>query len=239
MIQLLSRVLGLRNTTKIVESATPVLKKTIRHWLFSERQRYVGGTQKSQGIFRKQIQRLRYNEGAPAMFRRQGTWGKGPSYIFQGRYSEADNEQKMTMGTGTGANIKSASFINRISLMEQSYPRSMMVSNGKYMTVPNLANLKKLGLSGTKTLKALAQDEKLVVIKKGSRIFWLDASQRFSNGKFKRSALLYIGEHAIKLRKRFDFTRQWEGRHQDIMNNGIGKINRTLRDLSRGYLTNA
>ena len=246
MFEIVPRLLGFKETAAVLDGTPEVFKKTYRHWMFSERMRY-------HKVFSRQIMRARYNEGAPSMFRRHGAWEPRVAAPFKGMsIREQPNGITMEVGLGTeNRKAKNASFIKRLMLMERSFPGSEMTSSGKLMPIPLIRNLDRLNvmrprrgsnsyLKNAETALSGGMGQKgLIPIKRGGTIYWFNTMDRMKNGRLRKSALLFIGKRMVRLRKRLDFVKPWEGRKDQMVDNFVVKMNRTLRNISRGYLSDA
>lgn len=245
MIELMSKVTGVEDVNETLDGMPPLFRGAVKHWIFSERKRYYDK-------FKKSIARQKHNAGAPSMFRSGGTWKPqvaGPFHKIS--LDESGNTQSAEIGLQDGGNKPvSPGFRRRLAMMEETTGGSDMVSSGKYMTIPLVKNLAKnsaaqrdlggLALNrrtGARWLRNLISSHSITAIKKNGTMYYFDNDMEKRGGGFKKAALLFIGKKAVKLRKRINFIRGYEERKDAAVDNFVTKINRLLRNVSRGYMS--
>lgn len=246
MIAIQAKLTGDKKTEQLVATWPKAFQITLRRWMYAERRKYVGNKTK-EGKFRRQLMRLRKGAGAPSLFRRAGNWARNVIRGFKGFFRQFGQSLNMTMTMGRkGTN----NFMRGLQMMDISYSGSRNISSSNYMTLPVYANLRKRGINPSEFYKSksspknqaysIMRGNNIFARKVGDTIYWFDEDLKYKSGKRKgqpkRSALVFIGKKMIKIKPKFDFVRQWEGRKSQIIKDGEGRINRTVRALNKGYM---
>jgi len=243
-MEIVAKPIGFQETAALIDGMPPLFRDTIRHWMFSDRKRYGA-------IFKRTIARQKHNAGAPSMFRMGGNWqGRVAAPFKSVSISENANEMSMAIGLqARGGQDITQGFKKRLMMMEQSTGENTEMSSDKFMPIPVWRNLNKNSAAmadigalplnrrgGATILKRLIRSKSVTAIKKNGTMYYYDNDMEKRGGGFKRSALLFVGKKLVRLRKRYDFVKQWEGRKDAVVDNFVTKINRMLRNISRGYL---
>ncbi len=241
MISLSPSLIGHKKIQDMLGYAPVRLLITLRGWLAAERNRYVGNSSGKDGLFRRQIKALKRGKNATNEFRRNGKWLDMVAKAFKGYIINKNSIDNLTLRMGAGL-LDRSKFMRGMAMMDASYTGSGIIASKKYMALPVYKNLQKLGINDNfrKHFVNLFKTELTPIKGKNDTILWFEKDmtykrKREGQGQFKRSALLFIGKKQVKLRKHFDFSKQFYGQADAIRRRGITALNRTIDAMNRGY----
>lgn len=241
MIELTGRVYGAEQTQRLLAAAPNAYRKGIRRFFYSERKKYVGN-KRIDGKFRRQLSRRRH-QGAKFPFNRPDSnqWSRQVYKSFKGYVFNVTRLDGMTLRMGIGLRKPSA-FVRGLERMDRDWQGSRVLgSAGKgEMSIPAWGNINKVwqGLRGNawSDLKPHLTPFKT----KHGTTLWFDKRQKKwakgkNAGRFKKSALMFVGKKAIEIDQQFDFVKQWDGQLPKVVKRGQRQVDLVTRRLLRGY----
>lgn len=228
-----------KEVRELLAAAPNAFLKSIRRWMYQERNRYMGN-EKDNGKFRKKL--LRKRLAGKGGYLRKGTWSEGVVKGFKGYVYNKKSLDNISLKMGIGLNNPSK-FTLGLRKMDAGYNGSRTINSGStQMPVPVSRNIRKIytGRQGS-AFEDLSREKKLVPINKNGRTLWFGKDQvyktRGRKGKFKKNtALMFIGAKSVKLRPQFDFTNMLEGDKSKMVNRARRSVRDTTRRLSRGIV---
>jgi hypothetical protein len=230
------KVRGDKEVIRALSTAPGVFLRYMRAWLGDERARFVGGPD-SKGKVR---QGYRAILASRRLRRREGTWSKRMAHLFKGYIPP--------MPTRIGdLFLKAGAGLNRPNQMHKALwmlATGGSITSAKQMPVPVYKNLAEIGItkgfSGAKAFKRLIDKDRLIGIKKGGKVMYFDKEQRTKRGGLRRSGLLFVGVHGIRvpamLTGKYDFFARWDQMVPAMITRGQGVIDRATMAVDRGKL---
>ncbi len=233
----------LDNVQKMIELTPLIMRSVVRHWMYSERKKFIGSKDSPMGKFRKTLRSIQLSRGTKE-FTRTGKWPENVVKSFKGYLSGKENIDTMQMRMGIGLEHPNK-FTKGMSALDASVGGATF-SSSNAMPLPVYRNLKKYGTGGYyKLFQRMVSEGKLFARKMANgTVLWFDKSQIVSRttanqqaGDFKRSALMFLGKRTVKVKPKFDYYGQWQPQRAGTMNRLKTLMNRELRALNLGYKT--
>lgn len=231
-----------KEVRQLLAGAPGAFRNAFRILLYQERKRYIGNKKKD-GKFRKQLLRKRLNGRGP--FGRKGTWPKNVAKAFKGYVFNKKTLDNMTLRMGAGLNNPSK-FMLGLRKMDEAYKGSRSITSSKQMPIPLYRNIKKVYSGDASTVfKNLSKAGKLQPVNIGNRTFWFHKDLKYKTrgkgdrskrGKFKKSALMFIGAREVKIKPQFNFEGMLEAEKPKIVNRARRAVKQTVRRLNRGMV---
>jgi len=205
----------------------------LRGWLKDERVKVVG-TKKSTKGYKKILSNK-------PLRRRKGTWSKKVTGLFKGHipFAKKIDDLKLEMG------IFGKHKLHRALEMMQT---GGTISSSRRMVIPIYKNLKKIGYEGpwshgsaktrmrSKAFRFIRRFRGLATIDAGGKTLFFDKESRKRRGKgYKKSGLLFIGLHGIRIKRqftgRYDLIQRFKTMQPAIINRGQTAVDKSTRQV--------
>jgi len=226
------RLKGDKEVARALTFAPEIYFAGLRAWLKDERVKVVG-TKKSTKGYKKILSNK-------PLRRRKGTWSKKVTGLFKGHipFVKKIGDLKLQMG------IFGRHHLHRALEMMQT---GGSVSTHRQMPVPIYRNLERRGKlspvhrgsAKTGMVSAIFRRMSLrgmVGIKSGGTVLYYDPESRKKRGSgFKRSGLLFIGMHRIRIKRqftgRYDLIQRFKTMQPAIINRGQTAVDKSTRQV--------
>ena len=215
----------------------------LRDWLRNERANVLGGKD-ADGKHRRGLRDFLSDK---KLRRRGGSWSKKVTHLFKGSipFSKNLNKMKLTMGIlGTGR--------HQLKLALEKQQTGGTITSSKQMPVPIYRNLKDIGYTGpwsvgnvhgrmrSKAFRYIRRFHGLVPIRDGSRTLYFDPESKRKRGDgFKKSGLLFLGLHGVRIKKsltgRLDLLARFDKMQPAIMSHGRTAVDRATRKVQKKF----
>jgi len=248
MMRIEGKIYGEKEVRHMLAIAPKAFVRTIRHWMYSERKKFVGN-KKRKGLFRRQLSSMRRGQNAASPFRRPGKWPDKVINAIKGYVygTRTLSTMELKMGIGLGEPSK---FIQGLAMMDINYKGSREITSDSAMTLPVYENLRRRGINVKYASKLRPRNQAFAAAKDKTEMFsrrmpdgtvlYFDAADRYKTGarkgELKKSALLFVGKRKVKIKPLFNFKGQWEDGIPAVVQRGQALIDRTVRALQLGYL---
>lgn len=244
MLIIQGKTKGTKEVVAALNKAPRVFLRFLGAWLRDERARFIGGKDSKKNTRRGYRDIL----AGKRLSGRSGTWDARVVGVFKGYIpSRPSRIDDLMLRAGVGLNNP-----KRIHEALWSLQAGGAVSGGgKRMPVPVYGNLAKIGVTkgfwGGKAFRRMLMDEdRLVGVRVGSKIFYFDKNQRYKNtagryyGGFQRKGLLFVGTYGIRrapqFTGRYDFYARWGRMVPQMIQRGQGVVDRAAKAVEGGRL---
>ena len=204
-------VTGDKLVTDMINRAPKLYQNAILGWLLKERNSFVGDKRKD-GAFRKKLLRKKTLTGK--------TWEPKVVRIFKG-WINGGHKIGMTLEMGFPTTRK-----RKIHKIMESLTKRHTITSSKYMPIPVYKNIPGQG-SASKLFHRKARAEEFTMIFKGGKILYFD--------KVGSKELLFVGTKKVKVKKKFDFQKDWNRRIPAVMRRYEKAINRATIKAQKQY----
>jgi hypothetical protein len=231
VLKIEGKVLGDKAVSFALGRAPHVFEEALTKAFLHEKKLFIGKKGGSTGVFGRKLERRALWGGRISA--RGSTWSKGMIRLFKGWTSNRGLNKQLQMGVlynqrkqvhewlealSTGMTITSKSGRGMVLPMYKNI--QALKSGGEYTKMSSAGTLLRRwgGASGTTSA------EGLVRIQHGNRTYWYD-KEMLAQGR-PLSALVFITKPSVKIKKQFDFERDWKKREPaalDRIKKGIDK----------------
>lgn len=229
-----------KEVSELLDSAPEVFTSAIRSWLFSEKNKFVGGGRsKKEGDFEKEL-------GQKKRKYRSGNWSKYIARAFGGEVESGDDLGNMLLHMHPKSDRK-----EKLPYLESlAKGATVTPKNAKWLIIPNYKNLLTVGLFGRvggngkntfqKLFKQLYNTSQLQMVPYHGRLLYFADTPDVGGSHGKRHMhqlnrkLLFTGVKQTQYGKQFDFEQSWNNRISDVVARGNKTIERTVSQIERG-----
>jgi len=240
----------LKNDKKVREAlslAPEIYFGELRDWFKNERANVLGGPD-AKGKKRRGLRNFLSDKKHVARRGSGDTWSKKVTHLYKGfiPYVKKLDKLKLTMGIlGTGR--------HQLKLALEKQQTGGTITSSKQMPVPIYKNLKDThnysgpwsagnvhGRMRSKAFRYIRRFKGLVPIRDGSRTLYFDPESKKKRGDgFKRSGLMFMGLHGIRVKKtlkgRLDLLARFDKMQPAIMSHGRTAVDRATRKVQKKF----